>query len=128
MFLQVPTWLRIGTIKTILCETDNFFLAWTSKSCAKLMLRSGSTFKVKVRSHSFQNFVGSRVTCIWRVWHGNKIVQYPQNFKVTKLTKAILESSYGALQVTSKWKTLKTAHLFFKGFWILGYFLLLGYF
>lgn len=51
MFLQVPTSLRIGTLKTILCETDNLFLALTSKSCAKLMLHSGSRFKVKVRSH-----------------------------------------------------------------------------
>ena len=65
------------------------------------MLDSERTFKIKVRSHwtVFEIFLTSAVIIyIERVLHGKEIVQYLQNYKLTKLTKAILKSSYRVLQ------------------------------
>ena len=42
----------------------------------------------------------SAVICISKVLHGKKIVQNLQTINFTKLTKAILKSSYRVLQVS----------------------------
>ena len=80
------------------------------------MLDSERTFKIKVglRRIAFEILLMSTIICIQRVLHGNEIVQYLQNYKVTNLAKVIQESSYRVLQVTSKSKILKQSAYFLK--------------
>ena len=80
------------------------------------MLDSERTFKIKVRLRwtAFEILLTSAIICIQRVLHGNEIVQYLQNYKVTNLAKVIQESSYRVLQVTSKSKILKKSAYFLK--------------
>ena len=68
------------------------------------MLDSERTFKIKVRLRwtAFEILLTSAIICIQRVLHGNKIVQYLQNYKRRESGKG-----HSRKQVTSKSKTLK---------------------
>ena len=84
------------------------------------MLDSERTFKIKVRLLVFKIFITSAIICIQRVFHGNEIVKYLQNYKCHKFDQfgqhdlLIPESSYRVLQVTTKWRTLKQPVYFLK--------------
>ena len=78
------------------------------------MVDSERTLKIKVRSSCIV-FVSTYLKFCTEKRLSN-------NFKitnVTKFTKGILKSSYGVLQVTSKWETLKQPVYFLRtvGFW-----------
>ena len=47
------------------------------------MLDSERTFKIKARLRwaVFEIFLTSTIICIYKVFHGNEIVQYIQNYK-----------------------------------------------
>ena len=42
----------------------------------------------------FQILLMSAVICVLNIVHGNEIIQYLKNYKATKTTKTILESTY----------------------------------
>ena len=105
-------------------KISTFFLARTIKSLVKWILDSERTFKVKVRFHwtVFEILLTSAIICIQRVWHGNEIVQYLQNYDRHESGKGHsrrpLQSSKSYIQI----ENTKTIRLLFKGSWILSYF------
>ena len=105
-------------------KISTFFLARTIKSLVKWILDSERTFKVKVRFHwtVFEILLMSAIICIQRVWHGNEIVQYLQNYDRHESGKGHsrrpLQSSKSYIQI----ENTKTIRLLFKGSWILSYF------
>ena len=68
------------------------------------MLNYERTFKIKVRSPwtALKILITSAVICM-----ETRLSNIFKNTNLTKLTKAILESSYRVLKLTSKWETLK---------------------
>ena len=81
------------------------------------MLDSERTFKIKVRLRwtAFDILLTSAIICIQRVLHGNKIVQYLQNYKRHESGKGHLRkpllSSASYIQI----ENTKTIRLIFKG-------------
>ena len=65
------------------------------------MLDFERIFKIKVRLRwtVFEISLTSAITCIERVLHGYKIVQYLQNYKRHESDKVIQESPYRVLKV-----------------------------
>ena len=76
------------------------------------MLDSKKTFKVKVRLRGtvFKILFTSAVIWIWRILHGNEIVQYLQNFKRHKFdqghSRKLLESSTNYIQIENTKTTI----------------------
>ena len=66
-----------------------------------------SKFKVRSSWTVFENFVTSTVIYFQKLFHGNQIFQYLQNYKRHEIDHFILESSCRVLQVRLKWKTLQ---------------------
>ena len=80
------------------------------------MLESEKKIKIKVRSRGtvFRNFAYIRnyVQLKSYAFEEMRLSNIFKTINVKKLTMAILESSYGVLQVTSEWKTLKKLSIF----------------
>ena len=97
-------------INTILYETNNNILARTIKKISKMNVRFSkkqlnwkwghvgqfSEFCLRQQLFAFKEF------CM-----ETRLSNILNTKNVTKLTKAIVESSYRVLQITSKWKVLK---------------------
>ena len=70
---------------------------------------------LKATLDSFRNFAYISSYLHERVLHGNKIVQYLQNYKRHEVDQVHSKNLlYRVLQVTSKWKTLKQPIYFLK--------------